>query len=78
MLQKHNLHFEFIHDLLLCRIDHWDNEREKLVILCERSLLIISYDFIVLAVKSTRRIMLNQIQKVKLGELVYPKKSLMK
>lgn len=60
------------------RIDHWDNEREKLILLCEKSVLIVHFDFITLKLKSTKRILLQNITCLRLGQLMYPKKSLMK
>ena len=59
------------------RIDHWDNERERLVLLTDNSLLIVKYDFIKLAPSDVKRIALNFIDALNIGDLVYPAASLM-
>lgn len=62
---------------LLTEIDHWDMEKEKLVLLTTNSLLIIRYDFIRLVQTDFRRILLRTISRVQIGDLVYPAYSLM-
>jgi hypothetical protein len=59
------------------RIDHWDNEKEKIVILNDNSLVVIKYDFVTEKVLDHRRVFLHMIDTVALGDLVYPEKSLM-
>ncbi|XP_033104645.1 tumor protein p63-regulated gene 1-like protein [Anneissia japonica] len=61
---------------LLTEIDHWDNEKEKLVMLTEKMLLIIKYDFVVERVKDHKKIMLNSIDTVQFGLFEYPDKTL--
>lgn len=63
--------------MLLHRIDHWDYEREKLILLTASSLLIVKYDFIKPAISDTKRISLSEISNLQIGDLVYPSKSLM-
>jgi hypothetical protein len=62
---------------LLTEIDHWDMEKEKLVLLTTNSLLIIRYDFIRLMPTDFRRILLKTISRVQIGDMVYPAYSLM-
>jgi len=52
-------------------------EKERLVLLTTKSILIIHYDFIRGAVGDFRRILLSTINRVQAGDLVYPPSSLM-
>jgi hypothetical protein len=58
-------------------IDHWDNEREKILILTELSLFVVSYDFINAKILDWDRIFLHRIISLQFGDLVYPEKSMM-
>jgi len=60
-----------------CRIDHWDMEKERLVLLTTKSILIVQYDFIRLVVSDFRRILFHNINHIQIGDLVYPATSLM-
>lgn len=62
---------------LLIDIDHWDHEREKLVVLTENSLLAVKFDFITPSVRYFKRILLKNVKSVEIGDLVYPDFSLM-
>ncbi|XP_064642923.1 tumor protein p63-regulated gene 1-like protein [Lineus longissimus] len=62
---------------LLSEIDHWDNEKEKIIILNDNSVVVIKYDFVTEKVLDHRRVFLHMIDTVTLGDLVYPEKSLM-
>ncbi|CAH8588653.1 unnamed protein product [Dicrocoelium dendriticum] len=59
------------------RIDHWNNEHERLVILTERNFYILRYDFLQCRLRDSRRIGLGQLTSVTTGPLVFPSKSLM-
>ena len=59
------------------RVDHWDNDKEKLVMLTDHSLIVNKYDFITLKVSSQKRIFLHMIDTVKMGDFIYPSNSLM-
>ena len=59
------------------RIDHWDMEHEMLVLLTSTSLLVIKYDFIGLKIKNTSRIQLKDIQRLQIGDMIYPSYSVM-
>jgi len=63
--------------IVRCRIDHWDMEKERLVLLTTKSILIVNYDFIRLAVNDFRRILLQSINRILIGDLVYPPSSVM-
>ena len=65
-------------NIIIYRIDHWDNEREKMIVLCDWSLLVIKYDFITQKLKDFRRLLLHMIHQIHIGDFQYPEKSLMK
>jgi len=52
-------------------------ERERLVLLMTKSILIVRFDFIRLAVDGYQRILLRTIKCIQIGDLVYPAASLM-
>ncbi|KAL7644615.1 UNVERIFIED_CONTAM: hypothetical protein RMT77_004154 [Armadillidium vulgare] len=61
---------------LLTEINHWDIEKERVVILCDLSLLVIKYDFIALHHVFYTRISLSSLEKLEHGEVTYPSHSL--
>jgi hypothetical protein len=61
---------------LLTEIDFWNHEWERLVVLCDKAVVIFKYDFIGMKVEDMRRLDLGVIDKVIQGELAYPQKSL--
>lgn len=58
------------------RVDHWDNEKERLVLLCMKTIIIVKYDFIAMKGDDHRRVHLCIVDKIIQGELKYPDKSL--
>ncbi|OWF40321.1 tumor protein p63-regulated gene 1-like protein isoform X2 [Mizuhopecten yessoensis] len=62
---------------LLTEIDHWDNEREKIVLLFENSVMIYKYHFILHKVEEFKRVLLWVVDTVCIGDFKYPEKSIM-
>ncbi|XP_060690059.1 tumor protein p63-regulated gene 1-like protein [Hemiscyllium ocellatum] len=61
---------------LLTEIDHWNNEKERVVLICEKTLLICKYDFMVLTYQYCRRVPLNYIDRIYYGEFSFPERSI--
>lgn len=72
-----NLDGQFQGAWLLTEIDHWDNEKERFLILTEKSVLVIKFDFITLNIVEYRRIDLRALDCLIHGAIEYPQKSLM-
>lgn len=62
---------------LLTEIDHWNFEMERMVVLTENSFITVKYDFIQQTAKDVNRIALHNIRKLQIGDLTYPKRSIM-
>ncbi|CAG5136543.1 unnamed protein product [Candidula unifasciata] len=62
---------------LLTEIDHWDFEREKIILLTDNSMFVVKYNFINEKLYEYRRIMLHVIHSICIGDFIYPNASLM-
>ncbi|XP_026579926.1 tumor protein p63-regulated gene 1 protein-like [Pseudonaja textilis] len=61
---------------LLTEIDHWNIEKERIVVITNAALLVCKYDFIMLKCLELQRIPLSYIEKISTGPFTFPKKSL--
>ncbi|XP_051006745.1 tumor protein p63-regulated gene 1 protein [Acomys russatus] len=61
---------------LLTQIDHWNNEKEKVLLLTDKTLLICKYDFIMLSCVQMQQIPLNAICRICQGKFAFPGMSL--
>ncbi|XP_051563220.1 tumor protein p63-regulated gene 1-like protein [Myxocyprinus asiaticus] len=62
---------------LMAEIDHWNNEKERLVLITENTLLICKYDFVMLNCEQIQRIPLNFIDRICHGTFCFPQRSLL-
>lgn len=62
---------------IVCRVDHWDNETEKIVVLTDESLLTVRYDFVPRTVYKYKRVALKDFDTVLTGNFEYPANSLL-
>ncbi|XP_028518705.1 tumor protein p63-regulated gene 1-like protein isoform X1 [Exaiptasia diaphana] len=68
---------EVVSSYLLTEIDHWDHEKERIVIITEKKLILVKYNFIGLRVEDHRKIPLINCDKIQSGRFTYPKNTMM-
>ncbi|XP_024133894.1 tumor protein p63-regulated gene 1 protein [Oryzias melastigma] len=63
---------------LMAEVDHWNNEKERLVLITDNTLLVFKYDFIMLLCEQIQKISLNFVDRLTHGTFNFPKRSLLK
>ncbi|XP_060529641.1 tumor protein p63-regulated gene 1 protein-like isoform X2 [Cylas formicarius] len=61
---------------LLTQINHWDTDKERLILLTSKILLVVKYDFIALKRLNYKKLPLEDIEAIIIGDLIYPNGSL--
>ncbi|CAH1154337.1 unnamed protein product [Phaedon cochleariae] len=61
---------------MLTQINHWDTDKERLLMLTAKNLIIVKYDFIALRRLGCRKIQFSDVEGIVVGNLVYPNGSL--
>ncbi|MEQ2163172.1 Tumor protein p63-regulated protein 1-like protein, partial [Goodea atripinnis] len=59
-------------------VDHWNNEKERLVVITDNTLMIFKYDFVMLCCEQIQKVQLNYIDRISHGSFSFPKRSVLK
>ncbi|KAG8003510.1 Tumor protein p63-regulated gene 1-like protein [Nibea albiflora] len=63
---------------LMAEVDHWNNEKERIVFITDKSLMVFKYDFVMFNCDQVQRIPLNFVDRISHGTFSFPKRSLLK
>lgn len=62
---------------LMAEVDHWNNEKERLVLITDNTFLVIKYDFVMFNCEQIQRIPLNLVDRISYGAFSFPQRSLL-